>query len=202
MLPALRGGTCLRTLPRNRERKSGDKKLSSWWDSNPWSLDYEVYALVLCYRCCPCYLYVRLKWRTLSCWGIPGFETEVLRRLPTSFRYSKLSKEVRQKIMFPETGATAEMIPQTTMSVSTGNPDERIYLAPDLEYAMIPVTDASGHTVVQQVCLNLHWCVFRLWKSALARVGGLNFEPGIFWFSFSSLQQRRRPLGYRSPVRI
>ena len=58
--------------------------------------------------------------------------------------------------MFPETGATAEMIPQTTMSVSTGNPDERIYLAPDLEYSMIPVTDASGHTVVQQVCLNLH----------------------------------------------
>ena len=43
-------------------------------------------------------------------------------------------------------------MPQTTVTtVSTGNHDERIYLAPDLEYAMIPVTDASGHTVVQQV---------------------------------------------------
>jgi hypothetical protein len=59
---------------------------------------------------------------------------------------------VRQKIMFPDSATTTEMIPQTTMTtVTTGNPDERIYLASDLEYAMIPVTDASGHTVVQQV---------------------------------------------------
>ena len=72
--------------------------------------------------------------------------------LRPSFRYAKLSKEVRQKIMFPDSATTTELIPQTTVTtVSTGNPDERIYLAPDLEYAMIPVTDASGHTVVQQV---------------------------------------------------
>jgi len=54
--------------------------------------------------------------------------------------------------MFPD--STTEMMPQTTMTtVSTGNQDSdsRIYLASDLEYAMIPVTDGSGHTVVQQV---------------------------------------------------
>ena len=68
-------------------------------------------------------------------------------------RYAKLSKEVRQKIMFPDSATTTEMIPQTTMTTVTsgGNSDERIYLASDLEYAMIPVTDGSGHTVVQQV---------------------------------------------------
>jgi hypothetical protein len=52
--------------------------------------------------------------------------------------------------MFPDSATTTEMIPQTSMG--SGNQDERIYLASDLEYAMIPVTDASGHTVVQQVC--------------------------------------------------
>ena len=54
--------------------------------------------------------------------------------------------------MFPD--STTDMMPQTTMTtVSTGNQDSdsRIYLASDLEYAMIPVTDGSGHTVVQQV---------------------------------------------------
>ena len=63
-----------------------------------------------------------------------------------------MSKEVRQKILFPDNATATDLMPQTTVTtVSTGNHDERIYLAPDLEYAMIPVTDASGHTVVQQV---------------------------------------------------
>ena len=50
--------------------------------------------------------------------------------------------------MFPDSATTTEMIPQ---NLGSGNQDDRIYLASDLEYAMIPVTDASGHTVVQQV---------------------------------------------------
>jgi hypothetical protein len=63
--------------------------------------------------------------------------------------------------MFPDSATTTEMIPQTSMG--SGNQDERIYLASDLEYAMIPVTDASGHTVVQQVCaLFGFFCVFTM----------------------------------------
>jgi hypothetical protein len=48
------------------------------------------------------------------------------------------------------------------MSVTTGNPDDRIYLASDLEYAMIPVTDASGHTVVQQVDIFKDFLVYSI----------------------------------------
>ena len=48
------------------------------------------------------------------------------------------------------------MINQTTITtVEAENNDERIYLASDLEYAMIPVTDGSGHTVVQQVTVQV-----------------------------------------------
>ena len=43
----------------------------------------------------------------------------------------------------------------TITTVQADNPDERIYLASDLEYAMIPVTDGSGHTVVQQVTVQV-----------------------------------------------
>ena len=67
--------------------------------------------------------------------------------------------------MFPES-VSHEMMNQVTLSndmmnqttittVQAGNGDERIYLASDLEYAMIPVTDGSGHTVVQQVTVQV-----------------------------------------------
>ena len=57
--------------------------------------------------------------------------------------------------MFPES-TSSDMMHQTTLTtVPSGNADERIYLASDLEYAMIPVTDESGHTVVQQVTVQV-----------------------------------------------